>query len=109
MNHDGTNRFQSEQLREARRHLTDAEKQSLTRWVMRFGIWMVFLAGIGSSTAGLHGKLALILVAVWAALFLGSFLFGMSSLSKFFCSTEWGRQQGYSHKTFRFFAFLPGK
>jgi hypothetical protein len=103
MNSDSSNRFQSEQLREVRSHLTEAEKQLLKRWMTRFGIWMLLLASIGSSTAALHGILAIILVVVWAVLFLGSFIFGMTSLSKFYCSTDWGKKHGYSHKTFRFF------
>jgi hypothetical protein len=99
------NPFQSEQFREVRKHLTDAEKRSFGRLVGRFGIWMLFLGSIGPTTAALHGSLQVVLVIIWFILFLGSGIWMMSSLSKFYCSTDWGRQRGYSHKTFRFFSF----
>ena len=103
MNNTSQNRFQSEQLRAVREHLTEPEKKGLSRLMTRFSVWMLFLAGIGSTTAALHGTFGVILVALWAVLFLGSFIFMMSSLSKFYCSTDWGRQHDYSPKTFRFF------
>jgi Flp pilus assembly protein TadB len=107
--HEGGSKLQSQQLREVRAHLTEAERQSLARGMRRFAIWMLFLAGIGSSTAALHGTLAIILVAAWAVLFLGSFLLGMSWLSKFYCTTVWAKQHDYSEKTFRLFAWPLGK
>jgi hypothetical protein len=103
MNQASQNKFQSEQLRAVREHLTDSEKKALSRLMTRFGVWMLFLASIGSTTAALHGTFGIVLIAVWAVLFFGSFIFMMSSLSKFYCSTDWGRQHGYSPKTFRFF------
>jgi hypothetical protein len=102
------NRFLSEQLREVRAHLTVAEKQSLARLMRRFGACMLFLATIGSSTLALHGTLSIVLVAAWAVVFLQTSLLMMVSLSKFYCSTDWGKRQGYSHKTFRFFVWPPG-
>lgn len=103
MNNASQNKFQSEQLRAVREHLTDSEKKALSRLTMRFGAWMLFLASIGPTTAALHGTFRIVLVVVWAVLFLGSFIFIMSSLGNFYCSTDWGKQHGYSSKTFRFF------
>ncbi len=60
MNHGSSNRFQSEQLREVRAHLTEAEKRALACWTRRFGIWMLFLAGIAPTTATVHGTQAII-------------------------------------------------
>jgi hypothetical protein len=64
---------------------------------------MLFLASIGSTTAALHGTLAIVLVVCWAIVFLGSVVYGMVVLSRFYCATDWGRKHGYSEKTFRFF------
>lgn len=105
MNNASQNNFQSEQLRAVREHLTESEKKALSRLMTRIGVWMLFLAGIGPTTAALHGAFGIALVAVWTVLFLGSFVFVMSSLSKFYCSTDWGKEHGYSHKTFRFFTW----
>ncbi len=108
MNDERSNRFQSEQLKEVRRHLTDAEKQSLQRLMTRLAVLVLPLAAVGPLVVALHGVLRIVLLVVWAVAFLGSFIFVMSSLSKFYCSTDWGRQHGYSHKTFRFFS-VPTK
>jgi hypothetical protein len=109
MSHNASNRFLSLQLREVRAHLTDNERQSLTRLIRRFGACILFLAAVGSSTLALHGTLSIALVAAWAVVFLESSLLMMVSLSKFYCSTDWGKQHGYSHKSFRFFVWPHGK
>jgi hypothetical protein len=109
MSHNAPNRFLSEQLREVRAHLTDGERQSLTRLITRFGAWILFLAAVGSTTLALHGTLSLVLVAAWVVVLLESSILMMVSLSKFYCSTDWGKQHGYSHKTFRFFVWPHGK
>jgi hypothetical protein len=99
--------FQSRDVREICTHMTKAEKREGQRRGALYGLWVAATFAIPLSQAMFFPNPALVTIAaILIIIHIACVPLWLGRQRKYFCSTAWAKEQGFSPERLRLFSFL---